>query len=72
MYQKGELDPAVAMQLLGSAVQTPESLPGGTKRSLDSQAGGSRESGKDGSPEGCLESLDQVLQQAKRAKMDPL
>ena len=63
MYQKGELDPALAMQLLGSAVQSPENQDSGTKRPLDSQ---------DGSPEDGVASLDEVLQQAKEAKMDPL
>ena len=66
MYQKGDLDPALAMQLLGTAVQPPENQEGGTKRPLDSQ------DGQHDSQEEAAAALDEVLHQAKKAKMDPL
>ena len=54
------------MQLLGTAVQPPENQEGGTKRPLDSQ------DGQHDSQEEAAAALDEVLHQAKKAKMDPL
>ena len=66
MMQKGELDAAVAMQLLGGA---GDLLGGSKKRPLeDGQASGSNSQegaeGDDGA------SLDDLLETAKRAKLE--
>ena len=65
MLQKGELDPAIAMQLLSQG----GSVPG--KRPLDSIDAGSGEATAGDATAG-EESLDDLLHQAKKAKKDPL
>ena len=65
MYQKGELDSSVAMQLLGNTGGVP--LDVSKKRPLE--VGDTKQDGES-DPEG--ESLDELLQQAKKAKLDPL
>ena len=62
MYKNGELDASVAMQLLGGACESAEIGGEGTKRPVDSQDGDSPD----------VPSVDEILHQAKRAKMDPL
>ena len=66
MYQKGELDSSVAMQLLGSSGGVPVDMP--KKRSLED--GDTKTD--DGQSEQEGESLDELLRQAKKAKLDPL
>eukprot|EP00435_Cladocopium_sp_Y103_P065251 s55_g27.t1 len=73
MYQRGELDASVAMQLLGSGVGSlvsepkgPEPAGGKLKRSRDD----GDKSEPDEEAEG--ESLDELLTQAKKAKMETL
>lgn len=67
MYQKGDLDPAVAMQLLGQAhtakKSTSDTEGDSKKRPLEDH---------DATGEGDGPSLDDILQQAKRAKNDSL
>ena len=70
MMQKGELDPSVAMHLLGNGGLADSAMGvGGTKRPLSSA---DPKSPDDGSADGDVgESLDEILQQAKKAKMEP-
>lgn len=73
MYQRGELDASVAMQLLGSGVgavlpETGDNKPGGVKRSRD---GGDTSEPEPNKPDE-EESLDELLDQAKPAKMETL
>ena len=74
MHQRGELDASVAMQLLGSGVGSviPQS---GDHKSGDHKSGVKRPHGDDGDakkPDDPDESLDELLDQAKRAKMETL
>ncbi len=67
MYQSGELDAAVAMSLLGSGV-----LPGsGVKRPLGDASGGGGSGGPEESPQD-LADVDDILQNAKRVKLESL
>ena len=67
MYQNGELDPAVAMSLLGSGI-----LPGsGVKRPLEPSTGGGDSDKPEDSPVD-LAAVDELLQNAKRAKNESL
>lgn len=77
MYQKGELDAAVAMQLLGGMGSAPNAAKGEgddkgnentKKRPLDAVS--TTPSEPNGSTGGGGGSLDEVLEQAKRAKME--
>ena len=64
MMQKGEMDPAVAMQLLGQTELVDEK-----KRSRDASEDNA-ESGEAGPTDPGESSLDELLNQAKKAKMD--
>ena len=64
MFQQGELDANVAMQLLGGACDL---LGGSKKRPLEADASGSN--GQD-SQETDAASLDDLLETAKRAKLE--
>ena len=74
MYQRGELDASVAMQLLGSGVGSMNQDLGGNtrsgKRPHDQQGDASEHC--EGEGPGDDESLDDLLNQAKRAKMETL
>ena len=67
MYQRGELDSTVAMQLLGNSGGVPLDVP--KKRPLENgdHTDAATDSDKDHG-----ESLDELLRQAKKAKLDPL
>ena len=69
MLQKGELDPGVAMQLLGSAAGSLQ-LP--KKRPLEDSSGSTPKANATDSqdPDDEGDSLDDLLETAKRAKND--
>lgn len=70
MMQKGELDTSVAMHLLGKGGLAESTRGGGGTKRPSSAA--DPKSPEDGSPDGDgEESWDEILQQAKKAKLEP-